>query len=72
LQELAGRKYVSPYYEARIYAGLGDKERVFQLLKKAYEERSDHLLHLQNDPVFDALRKEPQFIELLGRIGLGS
>lgn len=70
LQELSKRKYVSPYYEARIYAGLGDKARVFQLLNKAYEDRSDHLLHLQNDPVFDSLRAEPQFVELLRRIGL--
>lgn len=69
LREMAKRKYVSPYYEARIHVGLGDKERVYHLLNQAYEERSDHLLHLQNDPLFDSLRTAPQFLELLQRIG---
>ncbi len=69
LQELSKRRYVSPCYAARIYAGLGDKEHMFQLLEKAYQEHSDRLLDLQEDPVFDSYRTEPQFLDLIHRVG---
>jgi TolB-like protein/Tfp pilus assembly protein PilF/predicted Ser/Thr protein kinase len=69
LQELSKRKYVSPCYGARIYAGLGDKEHMFQLLEKAYQDHSDRLLDLQEDPVFDSYRTEPQFLDLIHRVG---
>jgi hypothetical protein len=55
---------------ARIYVGLGDKERVFEWLRKGYEDRSDHLLNLGVDPAFDGVRRDPRFIDLLGRVGL--
>jgi len=69
LQELSKQKYVSPCYIARIYAGLGDKEHMFQLLEKAYQDHSDRLLDLPGDPVFDAYRTEPQFLDLIHRVG---
>ena len=72
LQELSKRKYVSPCYTARIYAGLGDKEHMFQLLEKAYQDHSDRLLDLQGDPVFDAYRTEPRFLDLIHRVGFAS
>jgi eukaryotic-like serine/threonine-protein kinase len=69
LQELSKRRYVSPCYAARIYAGLGAKEHMLQLLKKAYQDHSDRLLDLQEDPVFDSYRTEPQFLDLIHRVG---
>lgn len=71
LQEITKqkRRYVSPYYEARIHAGLGDKEQVFQLLEKAYQDRSDRLLELPVDPIFDSIRTEPRFLALIHRVG---
>ena len=69
LQELSRRKYVSPCYTARIYAGLGDKDHMFPLLEKAYQDHSDRLLDLQGDPVFDAYRTEPRFLDLIHRVG---
>jgi tetratricopeptide (TPR) repeat protein len=70
LETESRRRRVSPVYLARIYAGLGDKERALALLQQAYEERSDHLLSLSIDPVFDSLRSNPRFVELLRRVGL--
>ena len=72
LLELSRRKYVSPCYTARIYAGLGDKEHMFQLLEKAYLDHSDRLLDLQEDPVFDSYRTEPRFLDLIHRVGFAS
>jgi hypothetical protein len=50
--------------------GLGEKDRAFEWLRKAYEERSDHLLSIGVDPVYEPLRSDPRYIELLRGIGL--
>lgn len=70
LEQTANLRYVSPVAIARIYAGLGEKERGFEWLQKAYEDRSDHLLWLGVDPTFDSLRADQRFAELLRRVGL--
>lgn len=70
LEERARQRRVSPVYRARVYANLGDKERALELLRQAYEERSDHLLAIGIDPIFDGLRADPRFAELLRGIGL--
>ena len=69
LQEMSKRRYISPYYVAKVYAGLGDKERVFEFLEKAYQAHSDRLLDIQTDPVFDEFRGEPRFSNLTRRLG---
>ena len=70
LEELRGRRYVSPVHIARIYSGLGEKEIVFKWLHKGYEDRSDHLLWLDVDPTFDVVRTDPRFQDLLRSLGL--
>ncbi len=68
--EKSKRHYISSYFMARIYAGLGDKERMFQALEKAYEDRSDYLLQLKTDPIFDGWRTEAKFTDLVRHTGL--
>src|SRR5262245_2882566 len=70
LEDLARRERVSPAYIARIHIGLGEKDRAFEWLRKAYEERSDHLLSIGVDPVYEPLRSDPRYMELLRGIGL--
>jgi adenylate cyclase len=70
LQELAKSKYVSSFQVAAIYAGLGEKDRAFVWLEKAYEERSDGLVNLKAEQRFDSLRSDPRFKDLAHRIGL--
>ena len=70
LQDLQGRRYVSPYTVAAIYAGLGEKDQAFKWLEKAYEERDIWLMNLKVDPVFSKLRSDRRFPDLLARIGL--
>ncbi|MDQ3173897.1 MAG: tetratricopeptide repeat protein, partial [Acidobacteriota bacterium] len=72
LQEGSRRRYVSPYYIAVIYTGLGEKEQAFKWLEKAYEERSGRLVYLEVEPMFDSLRADPRFTDLLRRVGLAS
>lgn len=55
---------------ALIYVGLGDNARAMIWLNKAYEARFNPSILLR--PVFDPLRSDPRFQDLLRRIGLPS
>jgi TolB-like protein/class 3 adenylate cyclase/Flp pilus assembly protein TadD len=70
LNELSQRHYVDPYWIALIYTGLGDKDRAFEWLGRAYEERSSWLTSLKVDPQWDGVRSDPRFAELLKKVGL--
>lgn len=70
LNVMANDRYVTSYGRALIYAGLGDKDMVFQWLNKAYEERSHWLVWLRSDPRWDPYRTEKQFAELEAKISL--
>ncbi len=52
------------------YAELGDKERAFACLEKAYQEHDPWLPMDMAAPRFDPLRSDPRFQDLLRRIGL--
>jgi TolB-like protein/DNA-binding winged helix-turn-helix (wHTH) protein/Flp pilus assembly protein TadD len=59
--------YVCPYEVAGVYAQLGDKDRAFDWLDKAYRNRSC-LYWLRVDPRFDSIRSDPRFPELLAKM----
>ena len=70
LQQRARQRYVSPYFIAVVYAGLGDKDQVFSWLEKAFEERHPYLSLINVEPVFDDLHSDRRFVELVRRVGL--
>jgi serine/threonine protein kinase len=73
LKELSEQKYVSPRFAASIYAGLGDKDKAFEFLRAAYEDRSLQIgPGIKADPTYDSLRSDPRFRDLLGRVGLNN
>jgi len=55
---------------ARIHFTLGDKDKGFEWLEKAYSQRVD-LVDLSYDPNWDDVRDDPRFRDLLERLGLG-
>lgn len=70
LLERSRNEYVSPVSIGRIYAALGDKNRAFEWIEKAYEERASELVYLKVFPLFEALRSDPRYATLLKKIGL--
>jgi tetratricopeptide (TPR) repeat protein len=55
---------------AAIYIKLGNKERAFELLERAYAERNMWLMNLKVDPRFDDLRSDRRYESILRRVGL--
>jgi TolB-like protein/DNA-binding winged helix-turn-helix (wHTH) protein/Tfp pilus assembly protein PilF len=71
LERKSKKTSASPYTMATIYAGLGDNDKAFDFLEKAYSEKSfDLSSSLKSDLVLDSLHRDPRFQNLLGRIGL--
>lgn len=71
LEQKVMKAQASPYLPATIYAGLGNKDRAFELLEEAYRDKSlDVAWILKPDPRTDNLRGDPRFQDLLRRVGL--
>jgi hypothetical protein len=51
------------------YALLGDKDRAFLWLEKAYQQHASSLADLKWGPEFDSLRADPRYADLVRRIG---
>jgi predicted Zn-dependent protease len=73
LERKSKQTSASPYTMATIYAGLGENDRAFEFLEKAYAEKSLGIPEsLKSDFLLDNLRPDPRFQNLLQRIGLTS
>jgi tetratricopeptide (TPR) repeat protein len=63
LDQLSKGSEVHPASFALIYTGLGDKDKAFEFLRK--EHPAPLIPPLRVDPVWDSLRSDPRFEELL-------
>ena len=63
-------RHVSAYNVALINAGLGEAEKAFFCLEKAYKQRALFLAWINVEPMFDNVRSDPRFVDLVKRIGL--
>jgi tetratricopeptide (TPR) repeat protein len=71
LNEKTGRgDYVPALEYVMAYLRLGDKEKLFGWLAKAVEERNRLALDFKVNPIFDSLRSDPRFADLVRRVGL--
>ncbi len=70
LQQLNRRRQIDPATIALAYVGMDNKDEAFAWLQRAYSERSNALTALKVDPIYDPLRSDPRFQELLRRVGL--
>ena len=70
LEQMRATKYVPAVYIALVYVGLGEKDKAFQWLDRAYDERCEYLVYLPTEPMADPLRSDTRFSHLIGRLGL--
>ncbi|HVF31177.1 MAG TPA: tetratricopeptide repeat protein, partial [Pyrinomonadaceae bacterium] len=60
----------SPFYLAAVCAELGDKNKAFEWLEKAYADRNFDLTNLKTNRRLRSLHSDPRFHDLLRRVGL--
>lgn len=61
----AERWYVPPVQIAFVALSIGDKNLTFELLERAYAERSWELIFLRTEPWFDILHDDPRFRDFI-------
>ena len=64
---LQRRRYVSGLYFAIVYAGLKDNANAIQSLNTAFESRHPGLVLIRIEPMFDGLRSDDRFKQLVKR-----
>ena len=69
-EQLYTEKQISPGWIGRLYVRAGNQDRALKWLRRDYEERGDdQILTLMVDPVWDPLRSDPRFQDLVRRVG---
>jgi len=63
-------RYLAPAAVSIVFAGLGDKDQAMSWLERANEERDPWATDIKVQPMFDSLRSDPRFQDLLRRVGL--
>jgi tetratricopeptide (TPR) repeat protein len=72
LESSAAKTFVSSWDLSFIYAALGEKKKALELLKTAVNGHVGWVVRLGIDPAFESLRSDPQFQELVHRVGIPS
>ena len=70
IQEYATRTDVSPMMLVAIYLDVGDKDKIFELLNRAVDERSFASDWINVNPGLDGLRGDPRWVSLLRKMNL--
>jgi serine/threonine-protein kinase len=68
LESRAGKQYVKPEIIAQLHAALGDRDKAFLWLRRAYEARMGGMVFLSNSRWWDPIRDEPRFREMMNRV----
>jgi TolB-like protein/Tfp pilus assembly protein PilF len=66
--DLSKKEFVWPTNIVFIYIGLGEKDKAFEWLEKTYKEHEAYLDLLQVEPMYDPLRSDPRFKDLLKKM----
>lgn len=69
LKTLSNERYVPPYAQALVYAGLGEHAQVLPALERALQVRDVHLAFLPVDPKWDPFREDARVRSLLEACG---
>ena len=70
LENQARERYVNPEAFALVYAGLGNKDKAVEWLKRAIDDRQGLVTFIKSEPMLDNLRSDPRFEDLLRQMGL--
>jgi TolB-like protein len=69
LEAISRERYIPPYAMALIHVGLGNADRAFEWLQRAFDAHDVHLAFLTIDPKWDPWRNEARFTDLIRECG---
>jgi TolB-like protein/Tfp pilus assembly protein PilF len=72
MQDMKKGEKVDSLQLARIYSELGQRDEAFKWLQKAFENKETDLAYLKASPIWDKLRDDPRFAEMLRRLGFSA
>ncbi len=64
----SSKEHIEPFFISGIYAALGESDRAFAWLDRAYQERNFNMPFLKTLPWFDRLHSDARFQDLLRRM----
>lgn len=70
LNAMAAEHYVPAIKLAEIHLALGEHDRAIEMLEKGFEERSSLMIWVMIDPIYEPLREDKRYQDLLRRMGL--
>jgi len=70
LEDESRQHYIRAEVLAMGYAAVGDFDKAFASLERAFQARSAGLIYLHVDPGYAPLRQDPRYTTLVGRVGL--
>jgi len=70
LLERLKQQYVPPVLFAILYFNLEENDQGFFWLERAHKGRDPYLIWLRIDPIYDSVRSDPRFTDMLKRMGL--
>jgi len=70
LKAASSQHFVPSFLFALVYAGLEDKDQAFFWLEKGCEERYTRFAYLKLEALWDPLRSDPRFFDLVRRVGI--
>lgn len=62
--------FVTPWRIGTLYTRAGNPKKAIDWLEKAYEAHDSNMPYLGTDPIFDILRVEPRFMDLIKKMNL--
>lgn len=66
---VAGRvRYVSPFFFATAFAGMGKKKKAIDALEEGYKGQDAYMVGLNYIPWFDSFRSDPRYLELINKM----
>ena len=66
----AGEKFVNPVFRGLLAGMLGDKDRAFELLNEACDQKMYPITFLKVYPGVEYIKDDPRYAELLQRMNL--
>lgn len=70
LSRLPTKDYLPPILLAMAYAGLGENEKLIQMIEKAYNEREFWFYELNVDPLCESIRSDARVAAIMKKVGL--